>query len=107
MISAFGALAERYAAGMGDIDAIVVEPQHVGVGYIEAVRRRKAGESFCTLLLLENARPEFTEVAPLLRSQGGSRAARARPTKSSSSTTVRRPETRARSHCCACSQMSA
>jgi len=71
MISAFGAQAERYAAGMGDTDAIVVEAQHLGVGYIEAVRRRKAGEPFYGMLLLEDARDRtMTQLAPMVLSQG-------------------------------------
>lgn len=56
MISAFGPVAERYAAEMGDLDAIVVEPLHLVDGYIEAVRRRSAGESFYGMLLLEENR---------------------------------------------------
>jgi hypothetical protein len=56
VISVFGPAAERYAAGMGDVDAIVVEPPRLVDGYVEAVRRRTAGESFYGMLLLEENR---------------------------------------------------
>jgi hypothetical protein len=71
MISAFGARAERYAAAMGDVDAIIVESQYIGAGYIEAVRRRKDGESFYGMLLLEDPRDRtMTQLAPMVLSQG-------------------------------------
>jgi Glycosyl transferase family 2 len=71
MISAFGAQAEHYAAGMGAVDAILVEPQYVGAGYIEAVRRRKDGEPFYGMLLLEDPRDRtMTQLAPMVLSQG-------------------------------------
>ena len=56
MISAFGAAAERYAAALGDLDAIVAEPARLSEAYLEAVRRRCAGEAFYGMLLLEENR---------------------------------------------------
>jgi hypothetical protein len=56
MISAFGPAAERYAVAMGVVDAIVVEPSRLLDGYVEAVRRRSAGESFYGMLLLDENR---------------------------------------------------
>lgn len=59
MISAFGARAERYARLIGDLDAIVADPDHVGDAYLEAVRRREAGETFYGLMLTEDSRIAF------------------------------------------------
>jgi hypothetical protein len=65
VISAFGPRAEAYAAGMADIDAVVVEPAQILSAYFEAVRRRTLGESFYTLLMLEENRDrEMTRLAP-------------------------------------------
>src|ERR1700677_2231627 len=65
MISAFGPRAESYASGMADVDAIVVEPAQVLSAYFEAVRRRTLGESFYTLLMIEDNRDRtMTKLAP-------------------------------------------
>jgi len=74
VISAYGARALRYAAAMGDIDAIVVEPLFLGEGYVEAVRRRGEGRSFYGMLLLDEARDRtMTQLVPaVLQQTGGS-----------------------------------
>lgn len=66
MISAYGPAAERYAEGMmGAVDVIVVEPAHLSNGYVDAVRRRSAGESFYGMLILEDNRDRtMTMIAP-------------------------------------------
>jgi hypothetical protein len=56
MISAFGAVAERYAAGLGDIDAVVTDPEHIIDAYFEALRRREQGEAFYGMILADDAR---------------------------------------------------
>ncbi len=56
MIAAFGARAELYAAALGDIDAIVVEPALLVHAHLEAIRRRSLGESFYGMLLIEDHR---------------------------------------------------
>lgn len=56
MISTFGPTAERYARGLGDIDAVVTEPNHLVPAYLEALRRRERGESFYGMLLVDDAR---------------------------------------------------
>jgi hypothetical protein len=67
MISAFGPAAERYAAALGALDAIVIDPSHLLEGYVEAVRRRSAGESFYGMLLLdENRDRTMTVLAPMV-----------------------------------------
>ena len=53
MISTYGPLAQRYAQALGDLDAIVTEPAYIIEAYIEAVRRRYAGELFYGMFLLE------------------------------------------------------
>lgn len=71
MISAYGPAAERYAARMmGTVDAIVVEPAHLSNGYVDAVRRRSAGESFYGLLIFdENRDRTMTTIAPSILSE--------------------------------------
>jgi len=59
MISAFGPGAERYARLIGDMDAIVADPERLGDAYIEAVRRREAGETFYGLMLADDPRISF------------------------------------------------
>ncbi len=69
MISAFGAEAERCAALMGDVDAIVTEPSRLADAYLEAVRRRVAGERFYGMLLLgENRDRTMSMLAPAVLS---------------------------------------
>jgi glycosyltransferase involved in cell wall biosynthesis len=74
MISAFGPSAERFAAGLsGTLDAIVIEPARLLDGYVEAVRRRSAGESFYGMLLLEENRDRtmsFLATAVLREKEG-------------------------------------
>jgi hypothetical protein len=60
VISAFGALAEPYARGLGAIDAIVAEPATIADAYLEAVRRRERGTPFYGMLLLDDPRAACT-----------------------------------------------
>ena len=70
MISAYGAAAQRYAQTLGDVEAIVTEPAHVLNAYIEAVRRRHAGELFYGMFLLEENRDRvLTAFAPAVLAQ--------------------------------------
>lgn len=66
MISAYGPKAERYAGALeGVVDAIVAEPSRLLDAYVEAVRRRSAGESFYGMLFLEDNRDRtMTTIAP-------------------------------------------
>jgi len=59
VISTFGAKARAYADRLGDIEAIVVEPEVIGDGYREAVRRREQGESVYGLVLIDDPRVAF------------------------------------------------
>ena len=65
MISAFGAAAERYACGLGDIEAVVAEPDHIVPAYLEALRRRERGESFYGMLLADDTRVALAHAASL------------------------------------------
>jgi hypothetical protein len=56
MIRAFGDAAQRYARGLGDIDAIVTEPEHLYRAYFEALQRRERGESFYGMILADDPR---------------------------------------------------
>jgi hypothetical protein len=56
MIAAFGPTATRYAATIGDVDAIVADLEYVGQAYLEAVRRRERGEAFYGMILSDDAR---------------------------------------------------
>ena len=70
MISPYGPLAQRYAEALGDLDAIVTETGYVLNAYIEAVRRRSAGELFYGMLLLEENRDRVvTAFAPAVLAQ--------------------------------------
>ena len=60
MISAFGARAERFAAGLGDMDAVITEPAQLGLAYQEAVRRRERGEAFYGMVLTDDPRVLLT-----------------------------------------------
>ncbi|HEV8022123.1 MAG TPA: glycosyltransferase family A protein [Candidatus Lustribacter sp.] len=65
MISAFGPHAERYASGLGDMSAIVAEPDFTPSAYREAVRRRERGEPFYGMLLYDDPRAALAAlVAP-------------------------------------------
>ncbi len=59
MITAFGAAAERYARGLGDIAAVVTDSAHLVEGYFEALRRRERGESFYGMVLADDQRVEL------------------------------------------------
>lgn len=69
MISAFGARAERYAQGLGEIDAIVAEQGHLVAAYREAVNRRVAGRPFYLLLFYDDQRGVLARscAAPILQ----------------------------------------
>ena len=56
MISAFGVRAQAFAAGMGDLDAIVTDTDSLGAAFLEAVRRRELGESFYGMVLYSEPR---------------------------------------------------
>jgi Glycosyl transferase family 2 len=72
VISAYGSRAIRYQAAMGDIDAVIVEAQFLGEGYVEAVRRRTEGRSFYGMLLLDETRDRtMTQLVPAVLQQPG------------------------------------
>jgi hypothetical protein len=56
MISAFGTRATRYANGLGDLDAVITEPEHIGQAYLEAFARRERGEAFYAMVLADDPR---------------------------------------------------
>lgn len=56
MISAVGRRAERYAARLGDIEAIVTDHDTLGEAFLEAVRRRGLGQPFYGMVLLDDPR---------------------------------------------------
>ena len=56
MISAFGPQSEWYARTLGDLDAIVAQTEHIFAAYIEAVRRRERGETFYSMILVDDRR---------------------------------------------------
>jgi hypothetical protein len=59
MISAFGPIAQRYAQRLGDLEAIICDPEFIGLAYAEAVRRRERGESFYGLVCIDDPRVYF------------------------------------------------
>jgi len=59
VISAYGPRALRYAALLGDINAVICDPDYLGEGYLEAIRRREAGDSFYGLVLIDEPRVTF------------------------------------------------
>jgi len=59
VISAFGPQAIAYAQRLGDLEAIVVQPDFIGTGYAEAVRRRELGHSFYGLVCVDDPRIAF------------------------------------------------
>ena len=59
MITALGPKATSYAERIGDLDAIIADPDRVGDAYREAVRRRERGETFYGLLLIDDQRINF------------------------------------------------
>jgi hypothetical protein len=56
MINAFGAEAERYAQGLGDLEAVVTVPERIADAYLEALRRRERGERFYGMILADDPR---------------------------------------------------
>jgi hypothetical protein len=56
MISAFGAAAQRYATGLGDLDAVVTDPEYIVEAYFEALQRRERGERFYGMILADDPR---------------------------------------------------
>jgi Glycosyl transferase family 2 len=56
VISAFGPNAERYARGLGDLEAVITEPDQIVHAYLEAVARRARGESFYAMVLADDPR---------------------------------------------------
>jgi hypothetical protein len=56
MITTYGERALRFARGLGDIDAVIAENEHLGPAYLEAFRRRERGESFYTMIIADDAR---------------------------------------------------
>lgn len=59
MISAFGPVAERFAAGLGDLEAVIAEPGTILPAYLAAVERRSRGETFYGMVLEDDRRVEF------------------------------------------------
>ncbi len=56
MISAFGVRAQAFAAGMGDLEAVVADTDSLGSAFIEAVRRRELGQPFYGMVLYADPR---------------------------------------------------
>ncbi len=79
MISAFGARAQAFAAGLGDLDAVIADATAMGPAYLEAVRRRESGEPFYGMVLFEEPRAQTTlnYAAPVVAQVAGSDAQRA------------------------------
>ena len=70
MIATYGPRADLYAAALGDIEAIVVEPALLVHGHLEAIRRRSLGESFYGMLLIEEHRDRtMSALAPAVLEQ--------------------------------------
>lgn len=65
MISAFGAQAQALAATLGDLAAVIADPDHVIDAYLEAVRRHERGQAFYGMLLIDEPRARTIEtIAP-------------------------------------------
>lgn len=79
MISAFGARAQAFAQGLGDLEAIVTDTTALGQAYLEAVQRRERGRSFYGMVLYEEPRARATleYAAPVLAQIAGFDARRA------------------------------
>jgi len=56
MISAFGAAAERFAAGLHGVSAVITDEASIGMAFLEAVRRRERAEPFYGMILLDDRR---------------------------------------------------
>jgi hypothetical protein len=59
MISAFGAGARRYAAGLGPLNAVIADAAEVPRAFIEGVARRERGEAYYAMVLADDRRVEF------------------------------------------------
>ena len=59
MIAAFGPAATAYASRLGDIEAVICDPDFLGVAYIEAARRREIGALFYGLVVADDPRLAF------------------------------------------------
>jgi hypothetical protein len=59
VISAFGPKATAYAQRLGDLEAIVADPEWIGTAYVEAVRRRGTGRPFYGLVNVDDPRVAF------------------------------------------------
>lgn len=60
MISAFGARAQAFADGLGELDAIIADATMLGRAYLDAVRRRELGQPFYGMVLYEEPRAHTT-----------------------------------------------
>ena len=56
MIDAFGDMANLYAPGLGDIDAVITTPAELPKAYLTALRRRERGEVIYGMILGEDPR---------------------------------------------------
>jgi hypothetical protein len=56
MINAFGDEAERFALGLGSLEAVITTPERIVDAYMEAARRRERGERFYGMILADDAR---------------------------------------------------
>jgi hypothetical protein len=65
MLRAFGDGAERYARGLGDLEGVVTEPEHIVEAYLEALRRRERGERFYGMILADDPRVALANNASL------------------------------------------
>jgi hypothetical protein len=59
MIDAYGPTAERYARGLGDIELVITDVQHLGNAYFGAVQRLETGVPFYSMLLVDDPRVDF------------------------------------------------
>jgi hypothetical protein len=59
MISAYGPQATRFAARLGDLDAVITDVGTIATAYAEAVRRREIGAPFYGLVCLDDPRAAF------------------------------------------------
>jgi hypothetical protein len=59
MIGTFGPIANRYASGLGDLDAVVTDLGLISEAFGEALRRRDAGRPFYGMVLIDEPRVAF------------------------------------------------
>ena len=65
MIQAFGSSAQRFAAGLGDLEAIIGEPSTLFEAYLHAVDRRVRGDFFYGMILTPHPQAQLALVAAL------------------------------------------